>query len=71
MSFEDMAYLAANPKNLPVEFVLDKTLVRTVVEGRARRGSSPRTCATFSDVANPAPTPIGRPGRGRDGGRYY
>ena len=32
MSFEDMADSAANPKNLPVEFTFDESLVRTVVK---------------------------------------
>jgi prophage antirepressor-like protein len=32
MSFEDMADAAANPKNLPVEFTFDESLVRTVVK---------------------------------------
>ena len=32
MSFEDMADSAANPKNLPVEFTFDESLVRTVIK---------------------------------------
>ena len=32
MSFDDMAESAANPKNLPVEFTFDKSLVRTIVK---------------------------------------
>ena len=32
MSFEDMAESAANPKNLPVEFTFDESLVRTVIK---------------------------------------
>ena len=32
MSFEDMADAAANPKNLPVEFTFDESLVRTVIK---------------------------------------
>jgi prophage antirepressor-like protein len=32
MSFEDMADSAANPKNLPVEFTFDESLVRTIVK---------------------------------------
>ena len=32
MSFEEMADAAANPKNLPVEFTFDESLVRTVVK---------------------------------------
>ena len=32
MSFEDMADSAANPKNLPVEFTFDESLVRTVLK---------------------------------------
>jgi prophage antirepressor-like protein len=32
MSFEDMADSAANPKNLPVEFKFDESLVRTVIK---------------------------------------
>jgi hypothetical protein len=36
MSFEDMATLAQNPRNLPVEFEFDSTLVRTIAkEGEA------------------------------------
>jgi prophage antirepressor-like protein len=36
MSFEDMAAAAQDPKNLPVEFEFDTTLVRTVAkEGQA------------------------------------
>ena len=32
MSFEEMADAAANPKNLPVEFTFDESLVRTVIK---------------------------------------
>ena len=32
MSFDDMVDAAANPKNLPVEFTFDESLVRTVVK---------------------------------------
>ena len=32
MSFEEMADSAANPKNLPVEFTFDESLVRTVLK---------------------------------------
>ena len=32
MSFDDMADSAANPKNLPVEFTFDESLVRTVIK---------------------------------------
>jgi prophage antirepressor-like protein len=32
MSFEDMADAAANPKNLPIEFTFEESLVRTVVK---------------------------------------
>ena len=36
MSFEDMAKSAQDPKNLPVEFEFDATLVRTIAkEGQA------------------------------------
>ena len=52
MSFEDMANSAANPKNLPVEFTFDESLVRTVSR-MARLGSSPRMCAKFSALDEP------------------
>ena len=32
MSFDDVADGAANPKNLPVEFTFDESLVRTIVK---------------------------------------
>jgi hypothetical protein len=49
MSFEDMAAAAQNPRNLPVEFEFDSTLVRTIAkEGEARM------CATFSRSATRA-----------------
>jgi hypothetical protein len=36
MSFEDMAAAAQGPKNLPVEFEFDTTVVRTIAkEGQA------------------------------------
>ena len=53
MSFDDMADAAANPKNLPVEFTFDESLVRTVVKD-GEPGLSPRTCAKFSTSATPA-----------------
>ena len=58
LSFDDMADAAANPKNLPVEFTFDGSLVRTVVkDGEA--GSSPRTSATFSISSTPVWPSVG------------